>query len=255
MLIVIPSSGRATRQITLRALPESIRSKVHLCLYPCEVDAYAFNPGLRMVVDPEVQGIAQKRQWILDHTTDSKVVMLDDDLVFATRRSDSPTKFRASTDQDIQSMFIEIGLLLDSYAMVGVSGREGANRNTERLLENTRLMRVLAYRADVLFDEDVSAADGNVMNDFYTVLSLLTRGRQVVNINWIVQNQHGSDTTGGCSAYRTSEAQTAAALVLQAKFPRFVKVVQKETKTAWGGKPRTDVIIQWKKAYECGRKN
>jgi len=113
-------------------------------------------------------------------------------------------------------------------------------------------MRVLGYRADTLENLCIKATVADVMNDFGVVLELLTRGYPVININWIVQNQHGSDTSGGCSTYRTSEVQTAAAQALHDRFPAFVKIVQKETKTAWGGKPRTDVIIYWKKAYAEG---
>ena len=34
--------------------------------------------------------------------------------------------------------------------------------------------------------------------------------------------------------------------------PTCVKVVEKQTKTAWNGLPRKDVIIGWKKAYKEG---
>ena len=37
---------------------------------------------------------------------------------------------------------------------------------------------------------------------------------------------------------------------LAALHPDFVKVVEKYTKTSWGGGIRTDVRIAWKKAYE-----
>ena len=255
MFIVIPTKGRATRQTTLYNLPPDIRKNTFLCIYSEELTAHEMHPGLRMVVSHEVKGIAQKRQWILDETLrcgENKVVMLDDDLVFARRRLDDLTKFVGSTDHDLEVMFTQISKLLDEYSMIGVAGREGANRKTDALLFNTRLMRVLGYRADTLKELGIRATVADVMNDFGVVLELLTRGHPVANINWIVQNQNGSDTSGGCSTYRTSEVQTAAAQALHDRFPQFVKIVQKETKTAWGGKPRTDVIIQWKEAYKYG---
>jgi len=49
------------------------------------------------------------------------------------------------------------------------------------------------------------------------------------------------------------EAQDRAARALKERFPDFVTLVKKKTKTAWEGQERTDVIIQWKKAYEWGR--
>jgi len=33
--------------------------------------------------------------------------------------------------------------------------------------------------------------------------------------------------------------------------PGLVKVVTKETKGAWGGGTRTDVVVQWKKALKA----
>jgi hypothetical protein len=48
------------------------------------------------------------------------------------------------------------------------------------------------------------------------------------------------------------ESQSKAAHALKERFPEFVNMVQKQTKTAWGGQARTDVIIQWKAAYAEG---
>jgi hypothetical protein len=68
----------------------------------------------------------------------------------------------------------------------------------------------------------------------------------------MVQNQAGSNLAGGCSTYRTMESQSKAAHALKERFPEFVNIVQKQTKTAWGGQAREDVIIQWKAAYAEG---
>jgi hypothetical protein len=41
---------------------------------------------------------------------------------------------------------------------------------------------------------------------------------------------------------------------LQLLHPAFVKVVEKATKTSWGGETRTDVQVSWKKAYASAKK-
>lgn len=254
MIIAIPSSGRATRQTTWANLPPSIAAQTHVFVYEREMPAYkAVNSSMHLKSVPaHIQGIGAKRQFILEEARKcgvTKVVMLDDDLTFAVRRKDRPQLFTTPVDADIELMFEDIKINLSHLAHVGVSPREGANRNPfEKLLMNTRPSRILGYRVDILEQENISFGDMNLMEDFYISLSLLTRGHDTANLNWIVQNQQGSNTSGGCSQYRTMERQAEASLALHKKFPAFVKVVTKQTKTAWGGQERTDVIISWKKA-------
>jgi hypothetical protein len=91
-----------------------------------------------------------------------------------------------------------------------------------------------------------------VMEDFDFTLTLLENGgRNAVTLDY-VWNQTGSNQPGGCSDYRTAEVQAKAAKELAKLHPGVVKVVEKEVigKTSWGGmKTRTDVRIQWRKAY------
>lgn len=254
MIIAIPSSGRASRQTTWANLPPSIAAQTFVFVYEREIPAYKeMNPSMGLQSVPaHIQGIGAKRQFILDKASQSgitKVVMLDDDLTFALRRKDKPQLFTTPLDAEIELMFEDIEIQLAHLAHVGVAPREGANRNPfGRLLMNTRPSRILGYRTDILEKEKISFGDMNLMEDFYVSLSLLTRGYDTANLNWIVQNQQGSNTSGGCSQYRTMERQAEASLALHKKFPAFVKVVTKQTKTAWGGQERTDVIVGWKKA-------
>jgi hypothetical protein len=88
-----------------------------------------------------------------------------------------------------------------------------------------------------------------VMEDFHVALSLLEAGYSNRIMNHYAHNQKGSGTAGGCSHFRTPELHAKNEHLLAALHPDVVKVVQKETKGAWGGGTRTDVNIQWKKAY------
>lgn len=180
--------------------------------------------------------------------------MLDDDLVFATRRDDEPTKFVESKAEDITRLFTDIEHYLDRFAHVGVSTREGGNRDTGITAVNTRLLRILAYRADVLRTHDVRFDRVELMEDFDVTLQLLERGYPNLKVNWIVHNQRSSNAPGGCSTYRTIEKQGEAAHRLAALHPDFVSVVTKQTKTAWNGKERQDVIVQWKRAFDSSGK-
>ena len=257
MLIAIPSKARATRQITLRQLPHLIRVSTHLAVDVEEQSSYTGVHHPLFVVGPQVRGIGGVRQALVDfcHSIgETKLLMLDDDLTFAIRRTDEPTKFSTPTDGDIEAVIEDVEYKLDSYAHVSIAPREGGNRRIEPYVPNTRALRTLAFRVDKLKTYDIKFTDMEVMEDFYVQLSLLLKGESHLTINWMVQNQGGSNSEGGCSTYRTMEVQTRAAEALHAKFPDFVRVVDKETKTAWGGGTRKDVVVSWKAAYEEGRR-
>lgn len=247
MQIFIPTRGRVFQE-TFSSLPEILQRKV---TFVVPYDTYdVMGNSTPLMTPPEIQGIAATRQWILENATDDKIVMLDDDLVFATRREDDPTKFSPSTPYEIHLLFDHIDSHLDAYAHVGVSTREGGNRDISPGAHNTRLLRVLAFRRDVLLDEGVRFDRVELMEDFDATLQLLRAGYPNYKINWIVHNQRSSNAPGGCSTYRTLEKQSQAATRLAALHPSFVTVVQKTTKTAWNGATRDDVRIQWKCAYD-----
>jgi hypothetical protein len=188
---------------------------------------------------------------MLENLADGPFVMLDDDLVFATRRQDEPTKFYPSNGADIEKMFEQIQLHLQQYAHVGIAPREGANRDTDQYLWNTRVMRVLAYDSNVLKKHSIRFDRLPVMIDFDVTLQLYRLGYQCPLLNSWCHNQAGSNTEGGCSHYRTDAVQEEAARTLAELHPGFVTVVKKYTKTSWGGdKTRYDVRVQWKKALE-----
>lgn len=210
-----------------------------------------------LVTPPEIDGIGPTRQWIVDYAAErdiKKIVMFDDDLVFATRREDEPTKFRPSTPGEVEFLLGRISNCLDQFAHVGVATREGGNRDTSDFVYNTRLLRVLAYRVDVLRREEIRFDRLELMEDFDVTLQLLRRGYANVKINGMAHNQRSSNAPGGCSTYRTLEKQSAAARGLAALHSEFVDTVTKKTKTAWNGKERTDVRIQWKAAFDSANK-
>jgi TET-associated glycosyltransferase-like protein len=253
MQIFIPTRNRVFQE-TFCSLPKELQEKIH---FVAPYGDRTINSILLLETPPDINGIGPTRQWIVDFAAQcghNKIVMLDDDLVFATRREDEPTKFRTSTPEELRILFRSIDAHLDSHAHVGVSTREGGNRDTNHLSFNTRLLRILAYRVDVLQREGIRFDRLEFMEDFDVTLQLLRAGYANVKINWIVHNQRSSNAPGGCSTYRTLEGQSKAARELKRYHPEFVSVVQKTTKTAWNGATRDDVTIQWKRAYESAGK-
>lgn len=246
MEIYILSSGRANRQPTWDTLPLPIQQHTKLVV-PWEERA-AYEKHYPIYTSPiVVRDVAKARQW-LANTVPEKMLMLDDDLTFATRRVDNPTRFNNATPAEIEETVAHIFTLLTDYAHVGMASREGGNRNIQRFAHNTRMTRVLAYDCDVLRRHKIRFDAMPLMEDFHVTLSLLRKGHDNCLVNYMVHNQYGSNTAGGCSQYRTPALQSLAANLLYEHHPAFVKVVKKQTKTAWGGQSRDDVIVQWKRA-------
>lgn len=258
MRIYIPSSGRATKQTTLASLPTGLRQRTFIVVPPEEFPAYfKANPAANIEAPDIPKGIGHARQWCIENAgASNKVLMLDDDLVFATRRPDEPTKFRDATEMEVRVMISDIAARLDSNASVGLATREGGNRNVEDYDHDTRLLRALAFRTDILAEHNIRFDQMAVMEDFYVSLSLLTLGYGNVKVNYMVQNQHGSGLEGGCSQYRDWQTQADAAHALADAFPGLVRVAKKSTKDNWCADPqgfRTDVTIYWKKALKSAK--
>ena len=255
MDIVIPSRGRAHLGMSSLKALTAAGLRTFLAVPMGELAAYErYDSDLCPVVGCPSAGIANTRQWIVDNVgSDDTVCMVDDDLTFFHRRSDDPTKLRDITPEELWAAFGQLERTLsDSVPHAGFATREGANRNTDALHWNTRILRVLAYHRPTLDKEGIAFGRMRVMEDFDVALRLLRTGRHNVILNNFAHNQPGSGTEGGCSTYRTMEVQAEAAHQLAKLHPGFVRVVEKETKTSWGGQKRTDVQISWKKALAAG---
>jgi len=256
MDLFVLTYGRATpqRQHTLRRLSEA-GLPVRLVVQAREWTEYAWLAKLANVrldmLPAHITTVAPTRQYILDMLATDKFVMLDDDLHFFKRRDDDRTKFRDMTDDELVEMFHCIEHELGWRVHVGIAAREGGNRNTEEFLYNTRIMRLLAYQRPALIKHKARFSDMEVMEDFHVALTLLRAGEPNAVLNDYCHNQaEGSAAPGGCSHFRTPELHTVNANRLAELHAPYVSVVQKKTKGAWGGGTRTDVRVQWKKAYD-----
>lgn len=253
MQIFIPTYGRSEKQVTYDFLPEQLRRDVILVVQHREKHLYKQYPPRNLLVLPNsIQTVSPTRQYIMKWAHKKgikKLVMLDDDMRFDTRRIDDPTKFLVSQPKEVLKLFDVLENALDEYAHAGVLAREGGNRITETYVYATRMTRVLAYRVDTFMKEKIKFDRLPLQEDFDVTLQLLRKGyANVVLCNW-VHGQGQSGAAGGCSHFRTDELHDANAKKLAALHPEFVKVVTKETKGAWGGRVRLDVHVQWKKAF------
>lgn len=249
MKIYIPSLARAEqRHHTWETLPPSVQKNAYMVVGPKDAPAYLQRFPEDKVLIVDVKGIGKVRQHIID-ISDGPVLMLDDDLSFFVRRPENPKLLQKATPTQIAAAFRLMKHQLKNYAHAAFAVREGANRCTDAEIYNVRCLRALGYNAAVLKEEGVRFDRLPVMEDFDVALQLLRKGYASVTINTLLQDQGTSNAPGGCSTYRSMEVQAKGAEGLAKLHPDFVRVVEKETKTAWGGQKRKDVNVQWKRAF------
>lgn len=186
----------------------------------------------------------------LDHGFD-KITMIDDDITqFATRIKPGETPLRKATPLDILEMFDTIEQYLEWYAHVGISPRffnSAFVGEDPVVVENMRMMRFLSYQVSVL--DEIDMVKYPLCEDFYMTLQLLQLGyKNAVLYKWC-QDQIATQSPGGCSHYRTQELHAQTVLALHAQFPDITKVRQKENKGGGEFGTRTELTIDWKKAY------
>ena len=250
--LYIPTYGRTHRQETLNAFPVEWVRRTALVCRPEEAEALR-RYGVEVLAAP-VKGISATRQWIIDQHEGDRLLMFDDDLKFARRREDDPTKFERLEPRDprIGTMLDILLEALDWVPVVGLASRGGANRETAEWRMQQRIWDVMGLRVDVLRREGLRYRTP-LMEDFDLHLQFLTRGYPSAMLNAFTKDDFGSNAPGGCSTYRDSSMQAAAAIDLVLAWPEFVSL--RQTKNDWGNgmEERTDVRVQWGKAFKAGQ--
>lgn len=265
-LIVVPSAGRSTKQVTLRSLRTAgvLGRTVVVAPLKNRLGYMNLTPAPSEVVyQPEgVEGIAATREWILTGLAPQRgaryVLMLDDDMDFCYKPDPRAAKLETIKDKDrmLRMLGTLDGWLREGFVHVGIAARQGSN-NAQNLVpyrDCTRMMNAYAYDVERLQQlinvRVVQLGRVPVMEDFDLTLQLLRAGYPNRVSFEYVWNQRGSGAEGGCSTYRTPELQALAATRLAELHPGFVKTKEKEAKTVWKGMgKRLDVVVQWAKAY------
>lgn len=266
MRIFIPTRGRIDRQHTWDRLPdETIQNTVLFCP-PEEVSEHT-RRGRRAIPRPR-NGIANVRQDICNYVlrtanptdiSSTHFMMLDDDLAFFHRISEDRYNLQPATSEQIVDIFYRLAEALHRYPAVGISPRQMNNQHFPAQFKTvTKMNAAIGFDAGYLCQLQIRFDEVELMEDYHVVLSLLERGYEnyvITNAAWDQVGATGA--SGGASLYRTPELQERAAHRLAELHPNFVKVVKKTPKGGWGEgsdklKERTDVRIQWRKAYDFG---
>jgi TET-associated glycosyltransferase-like protein len=253
MQIVIPTRGRIDQQITLQQLPRELRKRTTLVCPEEEALPLACcwnDVGIVPQPDPTMT-IARKRGWIMREWLRcgyDKVLMLDDDLSFATRISETNRRLRPihgeEFDAEIQRLEQKLG---PEFPHVGFGPRQGNHLKEAGWQTPDRMMCSLAYYLPIVVKEcDLGRIE--TREDMDVSLQLLRKGYRNAVWHTTVSDQK-FDAPGGCRLWRTIEHSNADAYKLSQLHPGYVSVAERGYKASV---PRKEVICQWQKALADG---
>jgi len=272
MLIVVPtyrrhSNGEATSLTNLpRDLPLTLVVRQDEApLYQALITKLGRSrDNLWIIPDGAVSGIATTRQWIVNNAVSrgyDKIIMVDDDLKFASRGGFQPDengwdyRLKPSLPNDDRAMFDWMWRTLDETHHVGVSTRDGNNhrKGLHAVAEATRCIRCVGFRLDhfksgaVRYRTEVEGRE-----DLDVTLQLLRMGhKNIVTHHW-AQDQRSADSPGGLEGVRDQDQLKVTAEALVALHPAYVNTRIKVNKTGRMAGERTEVTVYWKKALENG---
>lgn len=254
-IVCIPTRGRAYEQRTLDTLRGTRWEERTWLVVPDEEHHLHNYPR---VLAHNVEGISATRQWIVENAYHAeRVIMLDDDLLFAVRRLDEPAKFNKASPTDLADILDTLDSMLDQMPVCGLSARQGGNNLADAppIMLNTRLNAVHALNVRWMADNNIRYRK-TFMEDFDMVLQVLSLGVPTASLTTHAWDNYKTNAPGGCSIYRTLEGQAKASYDLEATWPDFVTSVEKTQKGGGDGwAKRIDVRVQWQKAAKAGRLN
>jgi hypothetical protein len=257
--IIIPTRGRTDQQLTLSFLPASLRERTSVVCPKKEVFKLSaqYVTGIpEYVAQPDSDWkIAEKRAWILEewHRRGyEKIIMLDDDLRFATRVSENDWHLKEIRGEDLVPEFQRIeDKLGPEFPHVGFGQRQGNNQLEEVGWRSPgKMCYALGYYLPVVLKE-CELRRIALREDMELSLQLLLKGYPNAIWTTTVVDQRGYDKPGGTSNERTVEISNAEARRLAELFPGYVSTVERAYKASV---PRIEVVVQWQKALEDGQR-
>lgn len=269
MGVYIPSRGRAgvlfSKIMTIKFLDDSAVFVVPPDEKATYERALKNNGRANPVLACKEEGIAATRHWVGKQAKkrgEHQFVMMDDDLNFCVRKSKDGFHLQPADRDDVTVALAWLGEKMQGdIAHASISARQANNQmesgDVDTLVKyNKRTLRVLAYQTDPFLKMRHGRVP--VMEDFDVNLQLLRAGYRNAVTFWWAQDQRETGSAGGCSVYRTHALHEAAALRLNELHPQFVTLRQKENKSGTSKaaaefRTRTEVTIQWEKAYQSSQ--
>lgn len=252
--IVIPTYKRSdilfNKANTLDYMEKDILDKTWLNIRIDEFEHYdkviTKYPGIGSIVYRDQFGIPKTRDNILHDCNNEYLIMIDDDIRFASRNKNKYTPLsKPGFTYMINDMISHCTSLCP---IVGITARQFSNNLTEPIKENTRIIQVYCLHMPTIHKEGVKFSDADIpfMTDYYFTIKHLTLGYKNKILTEYTRDDN-MQTPGGCATYRTVKLCNQSAIGLSKLFPDIVKPYYKESGT-WEEK-RINVRVQWKKAF------
>lgn len=251
--LYIPTINRLNDQKTWNALPKEWKKNNKTFLVcPEKERKHHEEKGRNVLVHPaKCTHIGRVRQWIVDNAKTKFILMSDDDHQFYSRKNPDAYNLKYANEMEMIHMLstMESMLVVEKFHHIGMDARQGNNRHFPHdFLINTRVNNFHGFNRETLIKHKIRFDELPLMEDFHVTLSMLELGYANKLLTKYCWGQKGSNQPGGCSGYRTDELQTKSARLLKELHPAFVTVITK--KAQWKDmSERTDVRIQWKKAF------
>jgi len=275
--IVIPTYRRPHRQITLLELPPEIRANTLVLTSDWdeakEIRRYYKHDLVWAVDDPSVDGIAKKRQWIIENVRSENIFQMDDDMYFFRRCPMSMREWHGTeksgqwrvTDEAMEkgvTFLFKDGfddkqrtaawkalrklMVEDGYAHTCISSRMMNNAVRKELKIVGRAMHAIGHHRRTLLDNGIRFDEVRFREDFNVTLHLLKLGYPNAIMQNLVINPLDFGAEGGVSTERTMEASNAEAFRLAKIHPGLVRVQDRKYSTS---EVRQEVVVSWTKAY------
>jgi hypothetical protein len=182
-------------------------------------------------------------------------------LRFATRISDDDWHLRPIKDDELVAEFQRMeDKLGPEFPHIGFAQRQGNNTIQEAGWKSPgKQVCTLGYYLPIVAKEakwDLVVLRG----DMCTTLQLLLKGYPNAIWTETVHDQRAFDASGGCNTYRTVEMLNVEAEKFVSLFPQYISIAKRtyNEKTPKSKKKasttRLEVIVQWQKALEEGRR-
>lgn len=271
MIIAIPTFMREDNQKCYNNMPDEIKKLTYLVTHSGRAEILRqHQPDAKIINLGSTDGIADVRQKLVDYLmykarpgirASEKVMIIDDSCTFKMKNDEN--KLVNLDVSDWFDMFKMVSDNLETYPMVGISDQGGNNRVLEDVKEIGRayscygldmeFLRKEGIRFDGMYQKN---AEIKLYEDFYLILSLLTKGHKNALIyKYAFNHPHGKK--GGNSTVRTNELQKKCLMALKDEFPGLVELVKKEDPSWKAGLEDTDDFrwearIAWQEAYKRG---
>ena len=259
--LVIPTYKRLDKQITLNSIPKRFRKHVTLVVQPQEQqDALEIHPKIFVLSDNDI-GIAQTRKEIAREWGCNRKVrhwVLDDDLKILKHieMKDGGLEKEPINSRTFVECINEIESTMDKgYTHGGIGTTLNNHVGKYPYNDNFRVVGNVFYDGRILcdmFQEIDWLLDG--AEDYYVNLQLLMKGKMNRVIYKFTTDPGNLNATGGCSIYRDVGFHNRACNKLVEKFPDYVTLKMKVSKTGpWKGSERATLSCRWKDAYKSSQ--